>query len=102
MSKPRKRGTTTPYAIYYKDGSYMIYDLTKADYDALTTGIRIKAPASLTVGFLVTDEIRAVIEQLQPKEEKQERPALPDMPEEYREYYKGVMAGIYDEEVDFS
>lgn len=98
MAKPRVK--VIPYAIYYTDGSYMIYDLTRQDFDALTYGITEQQPVNLTVGFLSTKDIRAVIEQ-KPQETKQvkkERIAAPEMTLEDMQYLKGILGEYYEED----
>lgn len=71
MSKPRRRGLSTPYAMYYKDGSYMIYDLVEADYKLIKDAMAQRKCVELSVGFFATDDIRAIIEQ-RPAQEEQE------------------------------
>lgn len=77
MSK-RQRGKKTPYAIYRKDNSYLIYDLTKADYMALVSACKTREPVELSIGLIVTDDIRAVIEQ-KPAPPPDDKPANPPM-----------------------
>lgn len=97
MRKPRAK--LTPYAIYYKDGTYMTYDLTKDDYEALTGAIVERKPVALSVGFIVIDDIRAVILQKPTPAPVPDKPAVPDLPPDEREWLKTALAGIYDEEV---
>lgn len=86
-----------PYAIYYSDNSYMIYDLTKADYEALTKAILEQAPAvKVSIGVLQTKDIRAVIKQREEKPKK-EKPAVPDLSVDELEYLKESLADIYGE-----
>jgi hypothetical protein len=99
MRKPRAK--TRLYAIYYKDNSYMTYELTEADYNALTKAIDAKMPVKLSVGQLVTEDIRAVIIQKeQPKvETKPDKPAVPDLSVEEMTYLKAVLSGTYEEDM---
>lgn len=74
MTPPR----TYPYAIYYNDGSYMVYDLTRADFDQLTEAlVSTEFPirfVKLSIGLLCTFDIRSIIEQRE-SEEQEELPS---------------------------
>lgn len=77
-NKRKARGKKTAYAIYYKDNSYMTYDLTKSDYEALRGALGFCEYVETSIGMLATGDIRAVIEQrpLPPQEEKPTNPPL--------------------------
>lgn len=78
MPTPRKR---IPYAVYYNDGSYLVYDLTPEDYSTLSSHLTDHSTfraVILTIGTLAIGDIRAVIEQKveKPKQNKGETPDL--------------------------
>lgn len=61
---------TQPYAIYYNDGTYMIYDLTEEDLNRIMDRLVVNPlPASrhkyvkISLGILCLTDIRSVIEQ---------------------------------------
>lgn len=61
MATPKK---TYPYAIIYRDGTFMVYDLTKDDFEAVTKAMfGEKKVAITTVGILDLSDVRGVIEQ---------------------------------------
>jgi hypothetical protein len=92
MATPKKK---YPYAIYYKDGSYMIYDLTTDDYATLVQGVIDNAHGVVTsVGLLVLEDIRSIIEQKpepKVKKVKEEKPAYPDLDAESVEWLNEFM-----------
>jgi hypothetical protein len=91
MATPKKK---YPYAIYYKDGSYMIYDLTTDDYATLVQSMIEEAHAVVTsVGLLVLEDIRSIIEQKpeKVKKVKPEKPAYPDLDAESVEWLNEFM-----------
>lgn len=100
MSKPRARGIFTPYAVYYKDGNYLIFDLVAADYKLLKDAMHKKECVELSIGFFSTDDIRAVIEQ-KPKEDAEHtqefKGAFPDLDIADMEWIKKSLAGMYGE-----
>lgn len=52
------------YAIYYSDGSYLIYELTEKDYQAVEKGlIQGIAYVRISLGILGLEDVRSVIEQ---------------------------------------
>lgn len=103
MSKPRRRGLVTPYAIYYRDGSYMIYDLVEADYKALKDSMAQRKCVELSIGFFATDDIRAIIEQREVEQkEEQNVSAVPDLDIAELEFLKQTLAGVYDKEMEVS
>jgi len=87
-SKPK----TYPYAIYRTDNTYLVYDLTKADYQKILQGCTEgKQFVEISIGILNLTDIRAVIEQKPPKKVK-EKPALPPMSPEERAWLMQHMA----------
>lgn len=96
MRKPRNK--LYPFAIYYTDGSYLIYDLTGKDYKALKEAITKGEPVELSVGFLTTKDIRSVIRQKETKDPVPEKPAVPELSIEEMQYLKQALADIYDVE----
>lgn len=54
-----------PHAVYYADGSYMIYDFTASDMKAITRQLQSNDLGflELSVGFLLFKDIRAIIKQ---------------------------------------
>lgn len=90
-----------PYAIYRTDNSYLVYDLTKADYQKIQEAIsKDHRFVEISIGFLNLTDIRAIIKQ-RPVEQKQEKPALPELTAEDYLYLKTVLGGMYsNEEVD--
>lgn len=96
MATPKK---TYPYAIYYNDGSYMIYDLTQDDYDHLkktlthtpafnTGGLQYGSPVSieLSIGLISLKDIRSVIKQKPPEKPKKNESAIPELTTEEIEW----------------
>lgn len=93
MATPQKK---YPYAIYYNDGSYMIYDITKEDFDILCKKLTEKpafntgglqygqaAAVELSIGVISMRDIRSVIKQNPPKPVKKNEGTAPDLtPEE--------------------
>ena len=68
---------TYPYAVWYEDGAYMIYDLTKKDYEDLKFALFSNMGyIELSIGVLSTKGIRSVI--LQREQQKQQEQQLPD------------------------
>lgn len=67
-----------PHAIYYTDGSYMIYDFTASDVKAIVKHLQTedKGFLELSVGFLTFKEVRAIIKQ---KEKDDEQPEAIDV-----------------------
>jgi hypothetical protein len=85
MATPKK---TKPYAIYYNDGSYMIYDLTQEDFDMLSTCIQ-DSPTSaieLSIGIIVLKDVRSVIRQKPPEKPKKNEGTAPDLTAEEIEW----------------
>ncbi len=62
-----------PHAVYYIDGSYMIYDFTASDMKAIIKHLQSedKGFLELSVGFLTFKEVRAIIKQKEKEEEQQ-------------------------------
>lgn len=94
----KSRNKLYPFAIYYTDGSYLIYDLTKKDYKALKEAITKGEPVELSVGFLTTKDIRSVIRQKETNAPVPEKPAVPELSIEEMRYLKQSLADIYDVE----
>ena len=71
------------YTVYYNDGTYLSYRLAKDEYDKLTSSISLlnPIPVILTIGLLVTKDIRSVILQSE-KPVEQNEGASPDMTQE--------------------
>lgn len=65
MATPKK---TYPYAIYYKDSTYMIYNLTREDYEHIKDVLskpktEYVTVAFTSVGILLLEDVRSIIEQ---------------------------------------
>lgn len=88
------------YAIHYTDGSYLVYDLTKSDFELLKYGVQTGATVELTVGLLTTKDIRSVIiqKEVETIKEAKEQPAVPNMTMEEMHFLKQALSGIYEEE----
>lgn len=102
---PKKsKANRHPFAIYYTDGSYMVYDVTMEDYEDLKRALTFKEDVvETTVGLIMTRDIRSVIEQRppeKPKEATPDKPALPKLTIEEARWIKTAMEGIYDVELD--
>jgi flagellar biosynthesis regulator FlaF len=54
-----------PYAFYYTDNSYMIYDLLASDVKAITKHLESgnTGALELSIGFVIFKDIRAIIKQ---------------------------------------
>lgn len=80
MASPKKR---TPYAVVRDDNTYVIYDLTKDDYEHLSNSLVSEAKfCKLSIGILKLSDIRSVIEQKpepKAKKEKQLETGTPDL-----------------------
>lgn len=99
MATPKKKH---PYAIYYNDGSYMIYDITQEDFDKITAcmtkavtystnslnPIHSLPPTSveLSIGIISMKDIRSVIKQNPPAKVKKNEGTSPDLTEEEIEW----------------
>ena len=85
MATPKKKH---PYAIYYNDGSYMIYDITQEDFDHLKKTLIMQAPVAveLSVGLISTKDIRSVIKQKPPEKVKKHEGTSPDLTDEEIEW----------------
>lgn len=98
-----RRGKTKPYAVYYKDGSYLIYDLTKKDYEELKRALlylpnpeleyRRLDTVELSIGILKLEDIRAVILQ---RPVQMNEAANPPMPVQDQVWIKRMMRGEFD------
>jgi hypothetical protein len=79
-----------PYAIYYTDNSYMIYDFTASDVKAITKHLQSgsKGVLELSIGFLIFEDIRAIIKQKEKEieEEPEAVDADPDLPFSVKSY----------------
>jgi hypothetical protein len=62
-----------PHAVYYTDGSYMIYDFNASDVKSIVKHLQTedKGFLELSVGFLTFKEVRAIIKQKEKEEEQQ-------------------------------
>lgn len=73
---------TYPYAIHYNDGSYMVYDLTREDFDKIKK--HMAGPPNVriiecSIGILNLQDVRSVIEQRVPKKPKPILAAHPNL-----------------------
>lgn len=78
-----------PYAVYYTDGSYMIYDFSASDVKAIAKHMTSgnTGALELSVGFLVFQDIRSVIKQKEKEPETQlQEDADPDVSFSVRAY----------------
>lgn len=82
------RGKRKPYAIYRKDNTYLIHDLTKRDYEVLVEAFKKGEIAVISIGAIATDDIRSIIEQ-KPEPVTENRSADPPMPPSYYGYIYG-------------
>jgi hypothetical protein len=100
-----KRQYKYPYMVHYTDGSYMIYDLTKPEFQKLSEAVTYNlATVSIEdVGLLTTKDIRSVIKQKpQPKPKKTEN-GLPELsPEELEWMQMNKAAWSTEAEEDFT
>lgn len=98
-SKP----ATKPYTVYYKDGTYLTYDLSKPEYEAAEDALMKGLPAIKTrIGVLRMDEVRAVILQRKNADVPQHKGADPELPAEAKEWIKSQKLGerALDDELD--
>lgn len=89
-SKP----ATKLYTVYYTDGTYLSYDLTKKDYDMITDGLQCGDRAVITtVGILGLADIRSVIVQRKTADVPQHEGANPNLPQEALDWMKAGKLG---------
>lgn len=108
MATPKKKH---PYAIYYNDGSYMIYDITQEDFDALSKLMRqttnfqggITPPSSieLSIGLISLKDIRSVIKQKPPEKVKKHEGTSPDLTDEEIEWMVANKRAWREEEGEY-
>lgn len=81
-----------PYAIYYNDGTYMVYDFNEDDYKAITLAMESDRHTVVIaeVGVLKLGDIRSIIKQK--PEPKAPKSAAPEMNSEEAEWYAQQMA----------
>ena len=93
---------TNPHAIYYRDGGYLIFDITNDDYKAILSAMQKKTDnfiVDTSVGIMNVHDMRAVIKQKPPAKPKKTEGALPsDLSQEdiewvtlQRQLWKGDM-----------
>lgn len=96
------------YTVYYNDGSYLSYRLTKPEYDKLINAIvqPDSYAVGLSIGLLVVKDIRSVILQSE-KPVEQNEGASPDMTPEEKSWIDSARvaariereeAGLFDDE----
>jgi hypothetical protein len=102
-----KRQHKFPYAIYYTDGSYMIYELREIDYQAIVKA-KMTAESAVDIpelGFIATVDIRSIIKQKpepKPKQAKLEN-GDPDLTVEELEWMRrNKAAWMHEDEEEFT
>lgn len=82
----------TPYALYYNDGTYMVYEFNEDDYKSVSLAL-LNDQAAISIpeiGILKLGDIRSVIKQK--PEPKVAKSAAPEMNSEEAEWYAQQMA----------
>ena len=76
-----------PYAIYYNDGTYMVYEFNEDDYKAVTLDLTNEQAAVVIqdVGIFKLGDVRSIIKQK--PEPKVAKSAAPEMNSEDAEWY---------------
>lgn len=76
-----------PYAVYYNDGTYMVYEFNEDDYKAVSLALLNAQSAVLIqdVGIFKLGDIRSIIKQK--PEPKAAKSAVPDMDSKDAEWY---------------
>lgn len=94
------KSETKPYSVMYADGTYLVFELTQEDYDTLKQAVVDVKVADISIGLLVTSDIRSIIIQ-KPKIE-QHKGSNPDLPAGSKEWLEQVEKAddyLKDEEV---
>ena len=89
MATPKKKRN---YTIFYNDGTYMTFELTKDDFEEIETGLtapktHASAPtyASVSIGVIGLGNIKAIIEQKE-EEPEEETPTDTNPPLDQESY----------------
>jgi len=99
-----KRATKL-FTVYYKDGTYLSYEFTKKDYEAIQDAMLKMLPAVVTsIGVLAISDIRAVILQRKIADVPQNEGANPDLPPQAIEWLKSMNLAekvLEEDDVDY-
>ena len=98
MATPKKKYR---YTIFYNDGTYMTFELTKDDFEEVKAGLTaayMNKPifASVSIGVIGLNNIKAVIEQKdeEPQEEVSTGDTLPPLDQESYNWIKEQIGGF--------
>lgn len=97
MATPKKKYN---YTIFYNDGTYMTFELTKEDFNRIETGLtqaQAQTFASVSIGVIGLSNIKAVIEQkdAEPEvEEETQGDTLPPLDQESYNWIKEQIGGF--------
>lgn len=85
------------YAIFWNDGTYKTYTLKATDYKKLKDAIINKQHAvELSIGVLLLNDLREVVEQRPVKIQKDDRPAIPaELTADEKEYVNNLLREFY-------
>ncbi len=96
MATPKKR---YKYTIFYTDGSFMTFELTKEDYayvEAALCGTDDQRYAAVSIGVIGLEGVRGIIEQKEEEPEMTDEPkadTLPALDQESYNWIKQYMGG---------
>lgn len=95
MATPKKK---YQYTIFYNDGTYMTFELTKEDFNHIEIGLtQAQTPtfAPVSIGIIGLSNIKAVIEQKDAEpEEVDEGDTLPPLDQESYNWIKEQIGGF--------
>lgn len=95
MATPKKK---YQYTIFYNDGTYMTFELTKEDFNHIEVGLtQAQGFAPVSIGIIGLSNIKAVIEQkdAEPEvEEETQGDTLPPLDQESYNWIKEQIGGF--------
>jgi hypothetical protein len=100
MTRPK----TSPYNVFYTDGQYFTYDLTRQEFEDLCETVVSGSPCFVSFGVIVTKDIRTIVEKKpEPPRPRPTQPALPtDVDEETRQWLQENLSEFYmGKDVDY-
>lgn len=94
MATPKKK---YQYTIFYNDGTYMTFELTKEDFNHIEAGLtqaQTSTFASVSIGIIGLSNIKAVIEQKDAEPEVEQEPQSDTLPPLDQESYNWIKEQI--------
>jgi hypothetical protein len=94
MATPKKK---YKYTIFYTDGAYMTFELTREDYNDIAHAlVHGKMFATVSIGTLGLKDVRSIVEQKEEEEQEQEQPqdTNPPLDQESQDWIKHQIGGF--------